>query len=83
MLVVRATLALLAGQIRAGLSDLRAVVALTQRGFIPVELARTHRQLGSALLTTGSGTKRSCKRGLDSESPPMIIAASRKRRATD
>ena len=53
MLVVRATLALLAGQIQASLADLRAVVALTQRGFIPVELARTHRQLGSALLTTG------------------------------
>ena len=53
VLVVRATLALLAGQIHAGLADLRAVVALTQRGFIPVELARTHRQLGSTLLTTG------------------------------
>ncbi|MGO9855520.1 MAG: AAA family ATPase [Acidimicrobiales bacterium] len=53
VLVVRATLALLAGQIQAALVDLRAVVALTQRGFIPVELARTHRQLGSALLTTG------------------------------
>ena len=53
VLVVRATLALLAGQTQAALVDLRAVVALTQRGFIPVELARTHRQLGSALLTTG------------------------------
>ncbi len=53
LLVIRATLALLAGQIHAALSDLRAVVALSQRGFIPVELARTHRQLGSALLATG------------------------------
>ena len=53
VLVVRATLALLAGQIQAALVDLRAVVALTQRGFIPVELARTHRQLGSALLARG------------------------------
>ena len=53
MLVVRATLAQLAGRIQASLADLRAVVALTQRGFIPVELARTHRQLGSALLAMG------------------------------
>jgi ATP/maltotriose-dependent transcriptional regulator MalT len=53
VLVVRATLALLAGQIQAALTDLRAVVALTRKGFIPVELARTHRQLGSVLFTTG------------------------------
>ena len=53
LLVVRATLAQLAGLTHASLTDLRAVVALTRRGFIPVELARTHRQLGSALLTMG------------------------------
>ena len=53
LLVVRATLALQAGRTEAGLADLRAVVALAQRGFIPVELARTHRQLGSALLAKG------------------------------
>ena len=53
MLVVRATLAQFAGRIQASLADLRAVVELTQRGFIPVELARTHRQLGTALLAVG------------------------------
>ena len=53
MLVVRATLAQFAGRIQASLADLRSVVALTQRGFIPVELARTHRQLGTALLAVG------------------------------
>ena len=30
------------------------MLAPTQRGFIPVELARTHRQLGSALLALGA-----------------------------
>jgi DNA-binding CsgD family transcriptional regulator len=53
MLVVRATLAQFAGLSHASLADLRTVVALTQQGFIPVELARTHRELGSALLATG------------------------------
>ena len=53
LLVVRATLALYAGLTHAALDDLRAVVALAQRGFIPVELARTHRQLGMALVIVG------------------------------
>jgi DNA-binding CsgD family transcriptional regulator len=53
LLVVRANLTQLAGLTRAALTDLRAVVALTRRGFIPVELARTHRLLGGALLATG------------------------------
>jgi ATP/maltotriose-dependent transcriptional regulator MalT len=53
MLVVRATLAQFAGQIHASLADLRAVLVLTQRGFVPVQLARVHRQLGAALLAVG------------------------------
>jgi DNA-binding CsgD family transcriptional regulator len=53
MLVVRATLTQLAGRTQASLADLRAAVALTRRGFIPVQLARTHRELGSALLVAG------------------------------
>ena len=53
LLVVRATLALYAGLTHAALADLRAIVALARRGFIPVQLARTHRQLGSVLLAIG------------------------------
>ena len=53
MLVVRATLTQFAGRTHASLRDLRAVVTLTQRGFIPVQLARTHQQLGTALLAQG------------------------------
>jgi DNA-binding CsgD family transcriptional regulator len=53
MLVIRATLTQLAGRTQASLADLRAVVALTRRGFIPVQLARTHRELGNALLVAG------------------------------
>jgi DNA-binding CsgD family transcriptional regulator len=53
MLVVRATLAQFAGQIHASLADLRAVLVLTQRGSVPVQLARAHRQLGTALLAVG------------------------------
>ena len=53
LLVIRATLALYSGLTEAALGDLRGVVALAQRGFIPVELARTHRQLGMALVTIG------------------------------
>ena len=53
LLVARATLALFAGLTHEALVDLRAIIALAQRGFIPVQLARTHRQLGMALLAVG------------------------------
>ena len=46
LLVIRATLALYAGQTNAALSDLRAVVVLARNGFVPVELARCHRRAG-------------------------------------
>jgi DNA-binding CsgD family transcriptional regulator len=53
LLVVRANLALHAGLTNVALADLRAVVALARRGFVSVELARTHRLLGIALTTIG------------------------------
>ena len=53
MLVVRATLAWYAGLTTTALTDLRGVLALARRGFVPVLLARCHRLLASALMTVG------------------------------
>jgi DNA-binding CsgD family transcriptional regulator len=53
MLVVRGTLALYAGLAHEALDDLRAVVALARRGFVPVQLARCHRELATILVTIG------------------------------
>ena len=53
LLVMRATLAWYAGRARAALADLRACLALAQRGFVPVELARCHRELASVLAHLG------------------------------
>jgi DNA-binding CsgD family transcriptional regulator len=53
LLVVRATLAMLAGLTTAAAADLRAALALVRAGYVPVELARCHRELATLLVTMG------------------------------
>jgi DNA-binding CsgD family transcriptional regulator/tetratricopeptide (TPR) repeat protein len=54
LLVMRATLSLYSGQVVAALADLRAVVNLTRRDAVPVQIARCHFELATVLVSTGA-----------------------------
>ena len=54
MLVTRATLSLYSGYTMTALADLRAVVALSLRGAVPVQIARCHFEMATVLVSTGA-----------------------------
>jgi DNA-binding CsgD family transcriptional regulator len=53
VLVIRATLELYAGRTMAALADSTAVLELARRGSTPVQIARSHFQLGTLFLVVG------------------------------